>query len=175
MSELKPCPICYKEAYYYEDDENYPFQNTIMCVSCTLMTDGYKTKKEAYSAWNTRQPNPEIEQLKAELARYQSFEQAKFAIVEYYKREIDRLRKENAELKARLESSWISVEDRLPDNNSVVVIWCTQYGQFPFVCLYDDNEWDMATLSPGNIDPSKITHWLPLPEPPRDAIINPSI
>ncbi len=60
-------------------------------------------------------------------------------------------------------SEWISVEDRLPDRDQKIL--CHE----PLVIngLYD---WDGASLIDHGPD---VTHWMPLPEPPKNNISKP--
>jgi hypothetical protein len=64
-------------------------------------------------------------------------------------------------------SPWISVEDRLPDNEVAVIAYCKE----------DDHSWYAFRGSglwwrPGERLSIKIfgtvTHWMPLPEPPKE-------
>ena len=50
---------------------------------------------------------------------------------------------------------WISVDDRLPDVGNIVLIYSETYG----VCLdsYSDDTFDYFD----------VTHWMPLPQPPK--------
>lgn len=64
-------------------------------------------------------------------------------------------------------SEWISVEEKLPeiiiDENETcncVLI----YKKDGFECGSDFQVWNTKYL---NINPSAITHWMPLPEPPE--------
>ena len=60
----------------------------------------------------------------------------------------------------REQPRWISVEDRLPDNEDTVL--CVTKNKRPFVCRYD-HYWKHWRVS-GSV---KVTHWMPLPEPPE--------
>ena len=62
-------------------------------------------------------------------------------------------------------SEWISVEDELPEKYTVALVWCKKYGEFPFVCLYDDNEWLKCHCIKENVEASDITHWMPIMPP----------
>lgn len=53
---------------------------------------------------------------------------------------------------------WISVEERLPENNDLVMVWCD--GVFYFGCYF-------PTVRKWISDGAKITHWMPMPEPPN--------
>jgi hypothetical protein len=61
----------------------------------------------------------------------------------------------------REQPRWISVEERLPDNEDVVL--CVTKNKRPFVCRYD-HYWKHWRVS-GSV---KVTHWMPLPEPPTE-------
>ena len=53
---------------------------------------------------------------------------------------------------------WISVKDRLPEDE-VQVLACTKHGKpFPAHCKY--GKWRVP-------DSVTITHWMPLPQPPK--------
>lgn len=56
---------------------------------------------------------------------------------------------------------WISVKDRLPKDNGHYLVWC---GYSCEIAFYMDwcNEWNVKNRNP-------ITHWMPLPEPPKDS------
>ena len=66
---------------------------------------------------------------------------------------------ELAEVKAK--RSWISVKDRLPDEKQRVLVRCKTVGTTVGWRLW--GEW-MTDLGDGG---SKVTHWMPLPEPPE--------
>ncbi len=68
---------------------------------------------------------------------------------------------------------WISVKDRLPEENTRVLI-CTQWGDVWMASYYSECRiaqayWDVETLRGGGIDfkATEVTHWMPLPEPPK--------
>lgn len=74
-------------------------------------------------------------------------------------------------------NKWISVEDRLPDNDDMVLIWPQPcYGVDLHVGQYqkhreDGPSWLSVTYEDhwGVLcDPIAVTHWMPLPEPPKD-------
>lgn len=64
-----------------------------------------------------------------------------------------------------IKSKWISVDDRLPDENTSVLV-CNANGT-----TYDEREADIAYLENGQFDgvwcgrELKVTHWMPLPDP----------
>ena len=67
---------------------------------------------------------------------------------------------------------WISVDDRLPETNDWVVVWYRDKDgdYFPTVGKYNSQE-NYWTTDVDNSEtaypPDKITHWMPLPEPPH--------
>lgn len=71
------------------------------------------------------------------------------------------------ELEARL-PKWISADERLPDNGVPVLIR-SSFGEI-FTCrrpvIVDTNKsWESNT---GEFNRPKITHWMPLPQPPKE-------
>ena len=55
---------------------------------------------------------------------------------------------------------WISVKDRLPEDNTTVIV-ATDNG-IVFQCLYAYDGWDLWEGNEVNI-----THWQPMPQPPK--------
>ena len=60
---------------------------------------------------------------------------------------------------------WIPVTERLPDENQVVLCmrrnksyWVAQWTYIDWM-WYDENEWH---------NENEVTHWMPLPEPPKE-------
>ena len=58
----------------------------------------------------------------------------------------------------REQPQWISVEDRLPEDD-VQVLACTKHGK-AFSAHCERGRWRVS----GSV---KVTHWMPLPEPPE--------
>ena len=77
---------------------------------------------------------------------------------------IQDLRRENAELKARV-PQWISVDERLPENFISVLGYMTDAGEFPPVreCYTVGNAFFFPAL--GDVHP--VSHWCELPQPPK--------
>ena len=50
-TEMKRCPFCGGEPYYYAPG---PAEHHIQCVQCHAETDGWIEKEQAIEAWNTR-------------------------------------------------------------------------------------------------------------------------
>ena len=90
---------------------------------------------------------------------------------------IQDLRRENAELRARVQE-WISVEDRLPEESGLYITFgCTAVPvRLPHNFDKDMGKfgvwWDYDTDGKKHpryrfIEAEDITHWMPLPEPPK--------
>ena len=68
---------------------------------------------------------------------------------------------------------WISCSDRMPNDKQYVWCWGKSYGWTEcdtFEGYYDwsRNKW-WAVTDDGEEPASKVTHWIPLPEPPQEA------
>ena len=79
---------------------------------------------------------------------------------------IQDLRRENAELRARVQE-WISVDDRLPE--PFVSVLVNMPGEKPFRTVREgfisnDGIWQSAMF---RREPGEVTHWKPLPQPPK--------
>lgn len=55
-------------------------------------------------------------------------------------------------------SEWISVKDRLPEDDDIVLTYHP---------LAKDTDIEITTLKGWSINPTIISHWMPLPEPPE--------
>lgn len=69
--------------------------------------------------------------------------------------------------------SWISCSDRMPNDKQYVWCWGKSYGWTEcdtFEGYYDwsRNKWWVVT-DDGEEPASKVTHWMPLPEPPQEV------
>lgn len=63
-----------------------------------------------------------------------------------------------------LNNGWISVDDGLPSFHDMVLV----YGNFCYITtaeLSGKGKWDYSELMPYD---SKVTHWQPLPQPPKE-------
>lgn len=74
-------------------------------------------------------------------------------------------------------NKWISVKDRLPEEKKMVLAY-TPVDGFMFVGFYDKSsksyrlskEWCIVTAMRGiQKVTKKVTHWMPLPEPPTEG------
>ena len=68
-------------------------------------------------------------------------------------------------------SEWVSVADRLPPERGRYIVYATIYftnhegkqGSFKMVCISQYSEWEGFDVA------KKVTHWMPLPEPPKEV------
>ena len=73
---------------------------------------------------------------------------------------------ERDRLRSALEGKdeWISVLDKLPDDRTPVLVYAEYWSRFAFVAHLNHGLWTgEAILS----EPANVTHWQPLPAPPR--------
>lgn len=76
---------------------------------------------------------------------------------------------------------WISVEDRLPENSTYVLFLVdsdimfqvlyglyTDIGKVQPIPMFMDTEIESIYTTKNNNNDGKVTHWMPLPEPPRN-------
>ena len=80
-------------------------------------------------------------------------------------------------------SKWINVKDKMPDGRSEVLVFC-KFDTSPLIAFHDNNTWiekcDNLDIVSGDARISReihevgavdigyeITHWMPLPEPPK--------
>ena len=71
---------------------------------------------------------------------------------------------ENKSKEKEKKLTWISVNDRLPKSNTMVLVFVRGYADIGW---YDGehDEWRTGMIT---LDNSEITHWMPLPEPPKE-------
>ena len=69
------------------------------------------------------------------------------------------------QLEARVQK-WISVEDRLPDDNTVTLVFIRNSKKFDFFTIdtqaYIGGHWN------GVFPPWEVTHWMPMPKMPNE-------
>lgn len=65
-------------------------------------------------------------------------------------------------------SGWFSVKDRLPEPDTKVLVYGrNEYGVYCITCLYSAHrKWLYHNRT--TADGETITHWMPLPEPPKE-------
>lgn len=77
--------------------------------------------------------------------------------------------KESAEL---LELRWTPVEERLPEDRSdvlVVAYWHERWGVYMGWCAPERAQWSVH-IGIGDRNDVAVTHWMPLPEPPKEEM-----
>ena len=73
-------------------------------------------------------------------------------------------------------NQWIPVTERLPNCNGCYLVWrphffCGEIGM-PSICYFDgSNTWhdSYGVDFTRTLHPEDVTHWMPLPEPPKDG------
>ena len=64
------------------------------------------------------------------------------------------------------EPGWISVKDRLPEDDATYLVYGRNGYGIAFAIYYGDGEWltcdDLTNIT------RFVTHWMPLPEPPKE-------
>lgn len=60
-------------------------------------------------------------------------------------------------------SEWISVDDRLPEDGDEILMWSEVFHGVVLGDRSDGEWWNESDI----ITTAKITHWQPLPEPPK--------
>jgi hypothetical protein len=87
---------------------------------------------------------------------------------EYLKGYIDRQRQDavnNYISSQPINSGWVSVEDRLPDDDQTVLV--TNGQRVKEVCFAQRTKLDMPNFRFTTMKFDEITHWMPLPSPPK--------
>lgn len=60
---------------------------------------------------------------------------------------------------------WISVKDRLPEDDAHYLVWVSDACTVERAMYYGDGEWLTEELD--NLT-RYVTHWMPMPEPPKE-------
>ena len=71
-------------------------------------------------------------------------------------------------------NEWISVEEKLPDTDDNVLVICNgEYKNIRFINAYDlaaydsdEDEWILDSYPEAVVT---VTHWMPLPQPPKEV------
>lgn len=62
-------------------------------------------------------------------------------------------------------SEWIKCSERLPDDSVPVIVYSPEWSSKPFVGYRRFGHWQGDRILSA---PDGVTHWQPLPDPPRD-------
>lgn len=146
MSEIKPCPFCGSSAKLAEKSKTY-----------------YKGEL----TYNTYVycPNCDARGRRAILSHFPTNGKAREHAIEAW----------NKRAEAKLETGWISVNDRLPECESVIKCKGFKFKVSADVLLWNESEGYMVVGSYDYSSNSWIaeydnpTHWMPLPEPPEEV------
>jgi hypothetical protein len=66
-------------------------------------------------------------------------------------------------------NGWISVKDRLPTQNGPILMWSRRLEDVPTCAAAGYELWNWsAEYSPHDYRLFDVTHWMPLPEPPKE-------
>lgn len=64
------------------------------------------------------------------------------------------------------QNEWVSVEERLPEDNTQVLMWSAKWKIAEAGSYYNQHFWVYSEIGDGYIA-DNITHWMPLPLPPE--------
>jgi len=65
---------------------------------------------------------------------------------------------------------WVKVQDKLPEHGQKVICYGKSWGMnFSMVYIDFDGKTKFANVIAGCFDNPDVTHWQPLPEPPKEA------
>lgn len=65
---------------------------------------------------------------------------------------------------------WINMQDEKPPNE-ITVLCCDIYNYFTSIGMYIESEDEFILMYVEKIqEDTQITHWMPLPEPPKEAV-----
>lgn len=62
-------------------------------------------------------------------------------------------------------NEWVSVEEKLPEDNTQVLMWSARWKIAEAGSYYNQHFWVYSEIGDGYIA-DNITHWMPLPSPP---------
>ena len=84
--------------------------------------------------------------------------------IQQLERKIGELTEKVAQLEAA-QPKWISVEERLPENDDNYLVFTSDRNAAEIATYYGDGEWlthDFTNLTP------LVTHWMPIPQMPKE-------
>lgn len=65
---------------------------------------------------------------------------------------------------------WISVKDRMPDKDSTVLIYTEAHDTYMAKIYKDGEAWPISNSCGCCGTEEKFTHWMPLPQPPKEEV-----
>ena len=69
---------------------------------------------------------------------------------------------------SRIDMEWISVKNEHPKDDQTVFAIHSKFKMLPHKCYYVDEYDVFIDLEGQSSTPLSVTHWMPLPEPPKD-------
>lgn len=111
-----------------------------------------------------------IEELPAYVALYKDSGETAMAVVNDYKARLEELQgkyfvmKKTAEWLAEKVPTWVPITERLPSAHELVLVYNPGYPMTTGF-LYEDGRWRVRGVD----YPDTPTHWMPLPEPPKEG------
>ena len=85
---------------------------------------------------------------------------------EFYPCKPDIFKKTYESATLTLQNEWVSVEEKLPENNTQVLMWSARWKIAEAGSYYNKHFWVYSEIGDGYIA-DNITHWMSLPEPPE--------
>ena len=63
-------------------------------------------------------------------------------------------------------NEWISVNESIPNENKAVLVWCPEHENI-YLAFVENGVW-MYFGGPIAVCNDAVTHWMPIPEPPKE-------
>lgn len=81
----------------------------------------------------------------------------------YFHEDLDTTIEAMREFAEQFKPKWISVEERLPEEDGIRVLGYSAFQDEAYMCYSNTNGSERRISGPGSV---KITHWMPLPTKP---------
>ena len=76
-----------------------------------------------------------------------------------------------SEIVVKIESSWVSVKDRLPKEDGPILVWSGRLEDVPTCAAAGYELWNWSTeYSPHDYRLFELSHWMPLPAAPKEGL-----
>lgn len=157
-TELKRCPFCDGTAILIQNPTTYGnVYHYVSCIECGNRTKLYKSPKTAEKKWNRRNDEEIIIISRSEIDALNEYEEM--------------IKKAKVIMPDVAEGKWIPAEERLPEKQCEYLCCCI-FERFPEHKFYKVLDYYLYDQTPhfqheGGITGLKVTHWMPLPEPPK--------
>lgn len=70
----------------------------------------------------------------------------------------------------RRPNNWIPVSEKMPRAYHAVLVYCPEYMNAYCASLNADGQWLYFAQDVSRIVSERVTHWMPLPEPPKEVV-----